>query len=416
VATTPNMGIVKPVPLSDSNLAGANEVNAGFDVVDAHNHTAGRGLQIPTLGLNINAALPMNGFGLTGLGTNIFSNQLAPVAGAAGYFYMAKGGGGTASGDLFFHDGNNQRVQLTLSGQVNVTGVGAISGLAPPAAASYAAGVFTWQSNTTGPIPAVMDMGDIVLRRAGATNPNGIVIRTVSSLVGSFILTLPPALPGSNLAAMVSDTSGNLTFSALVDTTTLTNTGSVIQIATGGVGTTQLAANAVTAPKIAARTVTGEAGAPGSGNIALATIGTTNYGDGSVTQVKQGSMATGGAAVSSTASNTPVQVASASITSLASAGGRGVLLTFFPGSSFQTGSWAISNAGTGGTLTLTVKVAGSQVASWSYSTLVDAGIPLPSFVLTSGFSAGSTTVALFASVSAGATLTATNLSMLLTQL
>ena len=416
MSTTPNMGIVKPTPLSDSNLAGAVDVNAGFDVIDAHNHTAGRGLQIPTLGLNINAALSMNGFGLTNWGTNIFSNQVAPVAGAAGYFYMAKGGGGTASGDLFFHDGNNQRVQLTLSGQVNVTGVGAISGLAPPAAASYAAGVFTWQSNTTGPIPAVMDMGDIVLRRAGATNPNGIVIRTVSSLVGSFILTLPPALPGSNLAAMVSDTSGNLTFSALVDTTTLTNTGSVIQIATGGVGTTQLAASAVTGAKIAARTVTGEAGSPGSGNIALATIGTTNYGDGSVTQVKQGPMANGTGAISGTSSTTQVQIASATLTSLASASNRPVLLTFYPGSSFQTGSWGISNAGAGGSLSLTVKVAGSQQASWAYSVPVDASLPLPVFVLPGGFSAGSTTVTLFASVSAGATLTVTNLTLQLTQL
>jgi hypothetical protein len=268
------MGIIKPVPLSDSNLAGATEVNSALDTIDAHNHTSGRGLQVPSLGININAALPMNGFGLTSLGPAILASQGS--GGFTGLSSATKIGlyAGGSGGDLWYNDGSGVAIQITTGHNVNVSAAGAIQGLGAPAAAKYAAGIFTWQSNTAGPVPASMDHGDLILRRAGASNPNAITITTVNSLAANYTITLPGVVGSAALQVLATlDNAGNTTWSTLVDNATLENTTSVIRVKDGGITYPKLA----TPTTVSADFSSGSLSANTSGDVPGGTLGTNAF-------------------------------------------------------------------------------------------------------------------------------------------
>lgn len=60
-----NMGLTIPTPGVTPGPTYATEISNDLVIIDAHNHTAGNGVQVPTAGLNINANLSFNGFGAT---------------------------------------------------------------------------------------------------------------------------------------------------------------------------------------------------------------------------------------------------------------------------------------------------------------------------------------------------------------
>src|SRR5271170_7092547 len=66
------MGIVMPTVGVDPGPGYATTVDTAlFVTVDQHNHTAGKGVQVPTAGININADLAFGGF--SALGVNIIT-------------------------------------------------------------------------------------------------------------------------------------------------------------------------------------------------------------------------------------------------------------------------------------------------------------------------------------------------------
>lgn len=94
----------------------ANQLNAALEVVDLHDHTSGKGVQIPTAGLNINENLDFQSNKAFSLYSSQFINQASALTGAsnAGSVYMA-------NGNLYFTNNSGVAIQLTDGGAIAST-------------------------------------------------------------------------------------------------------------------------------------------------------------------------------------------------------------------------------------------------------------------------------------------------------
>jgi hypothetical protein len=115
--TSPNMGIVVPVVLTQVGPTWATNVyNALFATIDAHDHSAGKGVQITPPGLNINADLAFGSFNATALRTSRYTSQGAPLALGTdiGCLY-------NVLGDAYWNNAAGTAIRLTKNGAVNLT-------------------------------------------------------------------------------------------------------------------------------------------------------------------------------------------------------------------------------------------------------------------------------------------------------
>lgn len=198
MATTPNMLMNLPTVAVTTGTGYATQQNAALDVVDAHDHTSGKGVRVPASGIDVNADLPFGSNAATGLGSAQFTSQTVALTGIESALYFL-------DGDLYAIDGDGNAIQMTVGGVIASGIVGNISGLTSPATAAYAASTFTWKS--TANRYAVMAGGPVSLRRADEDNPNAITMQPAAS-TATQTLTLPAALPGASAFVTV-DSSGN---------------------------------------------------------------------------------------------------------------------------------------------------------------------------------------------------------------
>jgi hypothetical protein len=259
MATTPNMSLVLPDSGSTvgptyaqllTNLGGA------FYTLDSHNHSPSSGVRVPTAGININADLACTGYSLTGLVATKYTLQSSDPSGLCTVYFKGS--------DLYCTDNSGNHIQMTLSGAVNTGASGSISGMTGGASAAYSSITKTFTWNQASNQRAHMDCASVVIHAGAAAGENGITLKSVNSLAGSYNITLPTAVPGTGFSVMVGDTSATLTWSTLADGTTLENTGSAIRIKDLGVSTAKIADAAVTQAKLAAKTVQTAAVATGS--------------------------------------------------------------------------------------------------------------------------------------------------------
>lgn len=114
-----NMGIVTPVVLGEVGPLWASELNTALaTTIDAHDHTTGKGVRIPTAGLNINANLDFNDFGLDAVGYYAMT-AIAQPAGAHPIAVFASVQGGVT--ELFYEDDQGRDIQITNNGTVGGT-------------------------------------------------------------------------------------------------------------------------------------------------------------------------------------------------------------------------------------------------------------------------------------------------------
>lgn len=241
--TTPNMGLTAPGVGNEPGPAWAQEVNGDLSILDGHNHSQNQGVQIQPNGININADLPFNSNNATLLRTARFVSQGSPITNAApdvGCLYVS-------GNELYYNDvSGGHQVQITTSGSVN-SGAGSITGLpSGTASASFSGGTFVWQSATS--TPATMDMGTIIVRDTTASG-KGVTISAPSALANNYSLALPSGNAGFNGSMLTSDISGTLSYTVADDTTISWLAGI---LAVGTIQTSNIAANAVTRPKLAA--------------------------------------------------------------------------------------------------------------------------------------------------------------------
>lgn len=245
MSNTPNMGMVLPVVSSTPGPLYAAENNQAFLVLDAHDHTAGNGLPVPTSGMNINGDLPFNSFNASLLRSTRFDNQGSPLSLPADIRSLYVSGG-----NLYYNNGVGQAIQLTAGVALNATSIGGIGGDYATSTASEfytsLSSTFTFWSATN--VPAAIDSGPITLRTI-TTSPFGITINSPGSLSADYSLTLFNSLPpaGNTRFVTVND-SGQL-----ADTIVYPLTGT--DIASGTITTTNIASNTILNGNIANGTI-----------------------------------------------------------------------------------------------------------------------------------------------------------------
>lgn len=204
IIVTPNMNLPVPVVGQEAGPQYATDIDSCFSLIDQHNHTPGSGVMIPTGALNINADLPMNNNRLLGIKSSVFSPQGAPLPGSSpdlGALYVS-------GADLYYNDGAGNQIRITQGGNV-VGPTGSITGLTPPASASYSSGsgTFTWQSNIN--TAAKMDNGPITIRKTSVSS-FGTTVNPPSVLSADYSLQLPPDNSTGVNSFVTMDTSNNL--------------------------------------------------------------------------------------------------------------------------------------------------------------------------------------------------------------
>lgn len=203
--TTPDMNLTLPIPLSEPGPAWASEINTALTVIDAHDHSIGKGVPITPAGMNITANLTFNGFQAIAVGAVVMALQSAdPTSNLSAYVKGA---------DLYYKDGNGNVVRITSGGAVAGT-PGSIANLVSPASASFISlsGTFQFQQNTN--VAGNGDFGTMVLRYPGSyptpSGTNYIALQVPASIGAGYAVTLPGAPPVTNTAFVTMDTAGTL--------------------------------------------------------------------------------------------------------------------------------------------------------------------------------------------------------------
>lgn len=227
---SPNMSLRIPGVGTDNGPDYA--ININFDllsVLDTHDHSPGKGVQITSGSININSTLSFN----NRLATNIAGLTLTAQSSSPGLSAIYESGV-----DLFYTDGVGNNIRITQGGSLAGT-PGAIGGLVPPASVSYVSGnqTFVFQSNTN--TPANIDVGSVIIREV-AVSSNGISLSSPTALSSSYTLTLPGALPTSN-SALCFDNTGAGSF-ATPDNTTIQINAGTLKVKDAGISIAQLAA------------------------------------------------------------------------------------------------------------------------------------------------------------------------------
>lgn len=207
---------------TDSGLMWEENLNASLYTIDAHDHTPGKGVQIPPSGLNINASLPMNNNSITGVQSAVLQPQIS-LATLYGIYSIGN--------DLYFNDGAGNIIRITSGGSVNATSSGISSGTAT---ASFVSSVLV--VNAASNKPANIQGGSLLLGN-NIVSSNFLTLQPPSAMGANFSLTLP-SIPASTSFAQV-DTSGNITASVPVS-------GGITaaNIAAGTITTTQISSSA----------------------------------------------------------------------------------------------------------------------------------------------------------------------------
>lgn len=200
---TPNMSLVVPIVGQEPGPQYATDINGDLSLLDSHNHTPGFGVPIPAAAINYNADISTLDNRLLLAKSVTFTAQVSPLSGITpdiGALYVS-------GVDLYYNDISGNQIRITQSGGVTGT-PGSISGLTPPASASYIglSQKFVWQSGVN--ISAGMDNGPITIRE-NTLNAKGITIQSPVSLAADYSLTLPAALPASTKFLTI-DSSGNI--------------------------------------------------------------------------------------------------------------------------------------------------------------------------------------------------------------
>lgn len=181
------MGLALPVVSVEPGPTWASDLNTAFGLVDSHDHTSGKGLQIPTAGLNINADLSIGSFNLTTIRSARYNNQSSPLGVATDLNCVY-----VSSGNLYFNNSTGVQVQITSGAGLNAASIGGIGGDYTTSTAlefyTTATKTFTfWQNTNT---YANIECGNLLIHEP-AVSTNSITLKSPTSLGSSYIVTLP---------------------------------------------------------------------------------------------------------------------------------------------------------------------------------------------------------------------------------
>lgn len=108
MSTTPNMNLNLPVPTTTVGPEWAEELNTALETVDEHDHSAGKGIPVPTAGINIDADLNFNSNKLDDVKAVSLDSQPASLSGATNVRTVY-----SINGDLWYNNDSGTPVQVT---------------------------------------------------------------------------------------------------------------------------------------------------------------------------------------------------------------------------------------------------------------------------------------------------------------
>ncbi len=229
---TPNMGLLESTPLVTLGPLWAQNIEDSLLLIDAHDHSSGKGLQISPPGLNINSELSFQSQVASNLFSTKYISQGASLPGTEQRALYAVGN------ELYFNDGAGTPVQITAGGSVNVSGVGGISGMgATTAAVTYYDFIKTFVFTQNAGITASVDHGPLTIRE-NIFGAQGITLQSPAALASSYSITMLPSLPLTTQPIRISPTgvlsAASLDGSMLVSGITLSGTVSVGALTSAG--------------------------------------------------------------------------------------------------------------------------------------------------------------------------------------
>ena len=156
-STTTNMLLVLPTPGQQLGPTWATNLNTALELVDAHDHTSGKGKPIGVAAITIDGDVDFKpsttAYPAANLSYLSFSNQDTAYAAANAVRLFSA----TATGELFWNDNDGNQIQLTAGGALNASGVESnrfafyateLSG-AGPTAINESHGKSVYMANTT---------------------------------------------------------------------------------------------------------------------------------------------------------------------------------------------------------------------------------------------------------------------------
>lgn len=261
--TTPNMSMILPDDHGSAELWGLL-ISAALTLNDSHNHSAGKGVKVPTGGLNIDADLSFSPSGTPRAITDLKAVDFAPVASSAvtalaGAFFVSDGTGGLANGELYFRTTAGSNVRFTVGAALNVAAfTGGIGGdyAAVGAAVAFDDALDRYTFKQQGNLWARMASGEVRILETGTSEALYVGIACPAALAVSYTITLPLAAPGSTSLVQM-DAAGVLTASNVTIGGTPNFTGAVTMASTLGVTGLITATAGVTAAANQSVTVSG---------------------------------------------------------------------------------------------------------------------------------------------------------------
>jgi hypothetical protein len=199
--TLPNMGLITPTLGGDSGTWD-DKVNACFALIDAHDHTSGKGTAVPVAGLDIDDDIAMGGNAVTGLASLGFNAVTALTTGSKRLFVSA------ADNELYWRTNAGTNVKLTDGSSINTTLVGGIVGDYSTAGAqvSYDSvnAIYTFKDHATPSKKwAKLASGPIRIYEFGTTESVYVELDVATALAANYTITLPAALPARTSALTI---------------------------------------------------------------------------------------------------------------------------------------------------------------------------------------------------------------------
>lgn len=157
---TPNMLLIVPTPEQQLGPQWATDIVNAFSKIDLHDHTTGKGIKIPTAGLNINDDLDFQNNDAKNLRSTAFQNSVAPLPNSDIRSLYASGG------NLFYNNSDGTPIQLTTGTSIN-TGALAIN-------------VWTYQSITSNTV--IPSNASYIYLGISTTSPRAITLPTANAV------------------------------------------------------------------------------------------------------------------------------------------------------------------------------------------------------------------------------------------
>lgn len=110
------MNLSLPTPTITLGPQWATQLNTAIESIDAHDHSSGKGKQIPTSGININADLSFEEYRAISLTSSQYIDQTATLTGSSNASSIYSVGG-----NLYWTNSSGVAVQITSGGSVVTT-------------------------------------------------------------------------------------------------------------------------------------------------------------------------------------------------------------------------------------------------------------------------------------------------------